>query len=101
MLFDKAKELVSQSPVLVDCDFTKPIKLCCDASPYGVGACLMHIADGVEWPVGYASCSLSGIMPRMNKRHLVLYSGSNSLITICMAMSLLWPLTIVLFYLLL
>ena len=56
MLFDKAKELVSQFPVLVDCDVNKPIKLCCDAFPYGVGACLMHTVDGVEWPVGVAMC---------------------------------------------
>ena len=46
--FDKAKVLVSQSPVLVHYDVNKPIKLYCDASPHGVGACLMHIVDGVE-----------------------------------------------------
>ena len=46
--FDKAKVLMSQSPVLVHYDVNKPIKLYCDASPHGVGACLMHIVDGVE-----------------------------------------------------
>ena len=40
-------------------DVNKPIKLYCDASPHGVGACLMHIVDGVERPVAYASRTLS------------------------------------------
>ena len=35
--FDKAKVLVSQSPVLVHYDVNKPIKLYYDASPHGVG----------------------------------------------------------------
>ena len=46
--FDKAKVLVSQSPVLVHYNVNKPIKLYYDASPHGVGTCLMHIVDGVE-----------------------------------------------------
>ena len=50
---------MSQSPVLVHYDVNKPIKLYCDASPHGVGACLMHIVDGVERPVAYASRTLS------------------------------------------
>ena len=57
--FDKAKVLVSQSPVLAYYDVNKPIKLYCDASPHGVGACLMHIVDRVERPVAYASRTLS------------------------------------------
>ena len=43
--FDKAKELVSKSLVLVHYNVHKPIKLYCDASPYGVGVCLMHVVD--------------------------------------------------------
>ena len=33
-------------------------------------------------------------MPRMNKRHLALYLGSNGLISICMAVSLPWLLSL-------
>ena len=57
--FDKAKVLVSKSPVLVHYDVHKPIKLYCDASPHGVGACWMHVVHGVEKPVVFASCTLS------------------------------------------
>ena len=57
--FDKAKALVSAAPVLVHYDVNKPIKLYCDASAYGVGACLMHVVNGTEKPVAYASRTLS------------------------------------------
>ena len=57
--FNKAKLSVSQAPVLAHYDVTKPIKLYCDASPYGVGACMMHIINGKEQPVAYASRTLS------------------------------------------
>ena len=53
--FDKAKSLVSQAPALAHYDVTNPIKLYCDASPYGVGACMIHIINGEERPVAYAS----------------------------------------------
>ena len=46
-VFDKAKELVSRSPLLVHYDVNK-LKLYCDASPHGVEACLMHMVDRVE-----------------------------------------------------
>ena len=36
----------------------KPIKLYSDASPHGVGACLMYVEDGAEWSVAYASHTL-------------------------------------------
>ena len=57
--FNKAKLSVSQAPVLVHYDVSKPIKLYCDASPYGVGACMMHVIDGKEHPVAYASRTLT------------------------------------------
>ena len=50
---------MSQAPVLVHYDMSKPIKLYCDASPYGVGACMMHVIDGKEHPVAYASRTLT------------------------------------------
>lgn len=57
--FDKAKMSVSQAPVLARYNDTKPIKLYCDVSPYGVWACMMHIYNGKEQPMAYASRTLS------------------------------------------
>ena len=46
--------------MLVHFDDWKPIVLACDASPFGIGAVLLHILeDGNKHPVAYASCSLS------------------------------------------
>ena len=53
--FKKAKELVSKAPVLAHYSVNSPVKLYCDASSYGLGACLMHIIEGQEKPVAYAS----------------------------------------------
>ena len=57
--FKDAKQLVSNAPTLAHYDVTKPIKLFCDASPRGVGACMMQIVDGQERPVAYASRTLT------------------------------------------
>ena len=38
---------------------------------------------------------LSGIMPRLNEKHVVTYSVSNSFFSVYMYISLLWPLTII------
>ena len=53
--FKKAKELVSKAPVLTHYSVNSPVKLYCDASSYGLGACLMHVIEGQEKPVAYAS----------------------------------------------
>ena len=57
--FQEAKKLVSTAPVLAHYDADKPVKLYCDASPWGVGACLMHIVDGQEKTVAYVSRTLT------------------------------------------
>ena len=57
--FDKAKSSLSQASAMAHYDVTKPTKLYCDASPYGVGACVMHIINGKEQPVVYTSWTLS------------------------------------------
>ena len=54
------KSILTNDQVLVHYDPKKPIILACDASPYGVGAVLPYIVDGVERPVAYASRTLTG-----------------------------------------
>ncbi|KAJ8352134.1 hypothetical protein SKAU_G00236100 [Synaphobranchus kaupii] len=54
--FEKAKQLLLQSKVLVHYDTNRPLKLVYDVSPYGVGAVISHIMDnGEEQPIVFAS----------------------------------------------
>lgn len=57
--FVKSKELIEKNSILELYDPGKPIIIATDASPYGVGAIMSHIVDGVEKPVLFASSSLS------------------------------------------
>ncbi|KAJ8356836.1 hypothetical protein SKAU_G00196300 [Synaphobranchus kaupii] len=58
--FEKAKQLLLQSNVLVHYDTNSPLKLACDASAYGVCAVISHIMDnGEEQPIVFASRTLS------------------------------------------
>ena len=58
--FDKAKNRLHLSDVLVHYDPEKELVVSCDASPYGIGAVLAHVMkDGLEKPVAYASRTLS------------------------------------------
>ena len=59
MIVYQAKKLVSEATTLVHFDTNKPIKVYCDASSVGVGACLMDFLNGQERPVAYASWTLS------------------------------------------
>lgn len=57
--FEAAKRLLCEQGTLAHYDVQKPIKLYCDASPKGLGACLVHVMqNGSEQPVAYASRSL-------------------------------------------
>ena len=57
--FKRAKEQLSQAPVLVHYDLSQPIRVAGDASNYGVGAVLSHVLpDGMEHPIAFASYTL-------------------------------------------
>ena len=58
--FQKSKNLLTSTPLLVHFDPKLPLLLACDASAYGVGAVLAHrMPDGSDQPIGYASRTLN------------------------------------------
>ena len=58
--FNKAKESLTSSNVLVHYDPNLPVVLECDASQYGIGAVILHRSpNGDERPIAYASRSLN------------------------------------------
>ncbi|XP_036815479.1 uncharacterized protein LOC118943635 [Oncorhynchus mykiss] len=58
--FLEAKRLITSEQVLMHYDPEMPVKLACDASPYGLGAVLSHtLKDGSERPVAFASRTLN------------------------------------------
>ena len=57
--FDKLKEILTSSPVLVYYDMNKPTFISADASSYALGGCLLQEHDGVLKPVAYCSRSLT------------------------------------------
>ncbi|XP_065199099.1 uncharacterized protein K02A2.6-like [Sycon ciliatum] len=59
-VFDQVKRMLTSAPVLAHFDVNEKVVVECDASPYGIGACLMHeYADGSRRPVCYVSRSLA------------------------------------------
>ena len=59
--FQKGKQkLLGESKFLTRYDLQRPVSLSCNASPYGVSACLTHVMpDGEERPIAFASRTLS------------------------------------------
>ena len=58
--FQTLKQQLSSKPVLVLYNSSLPLKLECDASPYGVGAVLSHVMpNGDEKPIAFGSQTLS------------------------------------------
>ncbi|XP_039887198.1 uncharacterized protein K02A2.6-like [Simochromis diagramma] len=59
-VFQKSKNLLNSTEVLVHYSADRELVLSCDASPYGVGAVLSHkMEDGSERPLGFMSRTLS------------------------------------------
>ena len=77
--FQKLKEQLISRPVLVHYDSSLPLKMACDASPYGVGAVISHtMPDGSEKPVAYGSMTLSKTeqnYPQIEKEALAIIFG--------------------------
>lgn len=94
--FKKAKELITSDQVLTHYNPELPVRLACDASPFGLGAVLSHVMpDGSERPISFASRSLTkseknyaqiqkealGIVWGVKKFNTFLYGRKFSLIT--------------------
>ncbi|XP_034027378.1 uncharacterized protein K02A2.6-like, partial [Thalassophryne amazonica] len=93
---DKAKTLLVSQEVLTHYNPELPLRLACDASPYGVGAVLSHVKpDGDEKPIACASRTLSkaeqnyaqierealAIVFGLRKFHQYLYGNTFTLLT--------------------
>lgn len=58
--FDASKKMLVENSVLAHYDVSKPLRLACDASAYGIGAVISHVSpDGQEHPIAFASRTLS------------------------------------------
>ena len=58
--FNKAKELLSLTNLLVHCDNKMSLILACDASPYGLGVVLSYyMEDGSERSIAFETRTLS------------------------------------------
>ncbi|XP_031760407.1 uncharacterized protein K02A2.6-like, partial [Xenopus tropicalis] len=94
--FQDAKQRLTNSKWLAHYDPSKPLRLACDASPYGVGAVISHILpNGEEHPIAFASRTLTqternyaqierealSIIFGVKKFHKYLYGRKFSLVT--------------------
>ena len=74
--FEKAKELLKHSNVLIHYNPSLPIKLAGDASNYGIGAVISHITpDGQERPILFASRTCECNYSQIEKEALSLVYG--------------------------
>ena len=83
----KWKEMLTCDAVLAHYDSTKPIKLACDASAYGLGAVLSHTLDDGEHPVAFTSRTLTKAernYSQIEKEALALVIGVKNFTSTCM-----------------
>jgi hypothetical protein len=77
--FVNSKEKLLASDCLTHYDLNKPLRLKCDASPQGIGACLTHVmSDGSEQPIAFTSRTLSTAekgYAQLEKEALALING--------------------------
>ncbi|KAJ8877193.1 hypothetical protein PR048_021647 [Dryococelus australis] len=57
--FQKLRQAIASDQVLVPYDPDLPVQLACDASSTGIARVLSHIIDGNEYPIAFASQSLT------------------------------------------
>ena len=97
--FKAAEQLLNQNPVLAHYDVKRHIKLYCDASAYGLGACLVHVMqDQSEKPVAYASRTLSKwekVYTQIECEGLAIIFGVEDSTSFCMVVHLHWYQTII------
>ena len=94
--FKEAKALITSDQVLTHYNPDLPLRIACDASPFGLGAVLSHVmSDGSERPIAFASRSLTksernyaqiqkealGIVWGVKKFHTYLYGRRFTLLT--------------------
>ena len=72
--FVKAKNLLSEAPILAHYDPSLPLRLAGDASAYGIGVVISHVfPNGDERPIAYASRTLSRIIHNLNVKLYLSY----------------------------
>jgi hypothetical protein len=94
--FEDTKTMITSDQVLTHYNTDLPVRLACDASPFGLGAVLSHVMpDGYERPIAFASRSLAkteknyaqiqkealGIVWGVKKFHTYLYGRKFTLLT--------------------
>ena len=89
--FNSCKAQLVEGSFLVHYDVSKPMKLACDASPYGVGAVISHVlSNGEERPIAFASRTLSTSecnYAQIEREALALIFGVRKFHNICMVVS--------------
>lgn len=78
--FEFAKKELTSDKVLIHFDKSKPLRLCCDASQYGLGAVLSHVLpDGSDRPI----CFISRVLNSAEKNYSMIHKEALSIYWSC------------------